>query len=829
MQRWWVERLSKTTLVNTQQDPSVALARKWCEPLRHHGAFLDTSACDLAPRSPDIGDSKVLDEVGLQASLGPNLLAWTWPSCPLRDALNASWPRSEDDTRCVTRNRTTFVASSLLPPLGVLGWFSSVLLTSSNSSSNGMNTKDGAPAKQCDSSAPSTPTGQVDPPRSSSGVTVDGQSIDEAIEIAKNAPAPSQHHSLKHHLLGPSLTKAGQDKVDQKKVAEIIYEASKGSKFFNNEEVKDKNLTVKIDRILKLKAQLEKTDLKHDLRKADASITELELSRDLSQYVVHIDCDAFYAAVEEIDRPELKTVPMAVGQGVLTTCNYEARKYGCRSAMAGFVAKKLCPQLICLPPNNAKYSAKAKEVRAVLAEYDPHFESSSIDEAYMNITQYCEDHEMAPDDAIAQLRNEVHYKCKITVSAGIAPNAKIAKICSNYNKPNGQFRVQNDRAVVMSFMRDLPVRKVNGVGRVLERELDAVGIKTCGDIYEHRAYLQRLFGEKTTQFLLRTYLGLGRTDVQPAEDYERKSVGTESTFREISGKADLRSKLRRTAEELEKDMRRAQAKGRTLCLKIKLHTYEVFTRQMSPPKAVYQADDLYNFSLPMLAKLEKEIPNMKLRLMGLRCTHLVSTKKTDMDGFFAKRVNQPASTPLPATSEGQWEVWPDSEFEEAAQAERQAEFEELQRLSQEHQEEQTDRPSTNQREPFFGIAMTFENGESAQGFSTAEWHEHFGRYKQGSAPNTPEKQQRVKSEPRDEYWNCPVCSTAQPANDRDFNEHIDMCLSRNTIRDVVAESVGVADEPPTRPSSTNGIKRKVGSLEQGVAEGGGKQRKLFFA
>lgn len=90
MQRWWVERLSKTTLVNTQQDPSVALARKWCEPLRHHGAFLDTSACDLAPRSPDIGDSKVLDEVGLQASLGPNLLAWTWPSCPLRDALNAS-------------------------------------------------------------------------------------------------------------------------------------------------------------------------------------------------------------------------------------------------------------------------------------------------------------------------------------------------------------------------------------------------------------------------------------------------------------------------------------------------------------------------------------------------------------------------------------------------------------------------------------------------------------------------------------------------------------------------------------------------------------------
>ncbi|KAK5460837.1 hypothetical protein LTS15_002900 [Exophiala xenobiotica] len=652
-------------------------------------------------------------------------------------------------------------------------------------------------------------------------------------------PQASQHHSLKHHLLGPSLTKSGQDGVDQRKVSEIIYEASKGSKFFNNEEAKDKNLTTKIDRILKQKAQLEKLDLKSDLRRADDYIASLELSRDLSQYVVHIDCDAFYAAVEEIERPELKNVPMAVGVGVLTTCNYEARKYGCRSAMAGFVAKKLCPQLVCLPLNFDKYTAKAREVRAILADYDPRFESSSIDEAYLNITEYCDTHHMEPDAAIEQLRKEVSEKCKITISAGIAPNAKLAKICSNKNKPNGQFRITNERAAVMSFISTLPVRKVNGVGRVFERELDAIGITTCGDIYAQRAYLHRLFGEKAFHFLMQTSLGLGRTTVQPAEDYERKSVGTESTFRDISSKQELRDKLRHTAEELEKDMARVQVKGRTLVLKIKLHTYEVFTRQVAPPKAIHLAEDLYNYSLPMLAKLEKEMPDFRLRLMGLRCTHLVSTKK-DKPDFFRPRMIKTSSTDQ-ATDEGEWEVWPDSEFEEAARQERQEEMDELERPSQDQEQQQA-----------------YENDEPQN--PTADWHEPFGRYKYGSEPNSPAKHGQVRNkgaasskhkDEQEQLWNCPICQLPQPANDRDFNGHIDLCLSRQTIREAVAEAhhtstdsshaspevpVAVAGRPRSALGSSMGTraasKRKaaasISSPAGADAMGGRKQKKLFF-
>jgi DNA polymerase kappa len=615
------------------------------------------------------------------------------------------------------------------------------------------------------------------------------------------AEAP-QHHSLKHSLLGPSLTKAGQDAVDQKKVSEIIYEASKGSKFFNNEETKDKNLTLKIDRILRLKAQLEKLDLKSDLRRADEYIATLDLARDLSQTVVHVDCDAFYAAVEELDRPELRDVPFAVGQGVLTTCNYHARKFGCRSAMAAFVAKKLCPELICLPLNFDKYTAKAKEVRAILAEYDPRFESASLDEAYLNITQYCTRNQIDPEVAVQQMRREVHEKCGITVSAGIAANAKVAKICSNRNKPNGQFRVPNDRGAIMSFMSTLPVRKVNGVGRVFERELDAIGVKTCGDIYAQRAYLTRFFGEKAFQFLMQTYLGMGRTEVQPADEYERKSVGTESTFRDMSNRAELREKLRHTAEELEKDLARVGVKGHTLVLKIKLHTYEVFTRQVTTPKAVCLADDLYHYSLPMLAKYEKEIPNLKLRLMGLRCTHLVSTEKYSGNFFGPRALSQSKRQEDERSKDGEWEVWPDAEFEDAARQERQDEIDELERLSQEH-----------------------ENAPSAR--TGLDFHKPFGRYKYGSAPNSPAKPTDAAME-QEQFWDCPVCMAPQEANDKAFNDHIDTCLSRQTIKDAVADAaifstINSEAEMINRPRS--GAGKRKGAIGVGDDR---RQKRLFF-
>lgn len=488
------------------------------------------------------------------------------------------------------------------------------------------------------------------------------------------------------------------------------------------------------------------------MKNADRVLAELEVSRDLTQNIVHIDCDAFYAAVEQLEKPELKQVPFAVGGGVLTTCNYVARQFGCRSGMAGFVAKRLCPNLVMVKPNFEKYIAKAHEVRDVLVNYDPRFESASIDEAYLNITEYCSDHDMDPATAVAQMRQEVFEKTQITVSAGIAANAKLAKICSNMNKPNGQYVLPSERVSILEFMRELPTRKVNGIGRVLERELLEIGIQTCGDLYAQRQYLQQLFGEKTSVFLLQCYLGLGRTRIQPAEEYERKSVGTESTFGEMSDAQKLRDKLRWTAQELEKDMNRAECKGRTLCLKVKLHTFEVYTRQVVTPRAICTASDIYTYSLPMLAKLEQELPVLKLRLMGLRCTHLVSTRRPDAEAFFGFKPKKRARGASIVTRKADGELDDEDGHNSSCT-----------NLSP--------RKDNDYVSPIPPESKTPPRAEDSG----------YGRHGKEKAPNP----KAGSEDTEEEWWECPICHRPQSTDERQFNNHIDLCLSRQTIREAV--------------------------------------------
>jgi len=560
----------------------------------------------------------------------------------------------------------------------------------------------------------------------------------------------------------------------------------------------------------------------------------MELSRDLTQHIVHIDCDAFYASVELLDRPELATQPFAVGGGVLTTCNYVARRYGVRSGMAGFVAKKLCPSLVLLRLNFDKYNAKAREVREVLVDYDARFESASIDEAYVNVTAYCADHGLSPAEAVARLRAEVAARTGITVSAGIAPNARLAKICSNINKPDGQFELAADRVAITAFVQRLPVRKVNGVGRVFERELEAVGIRTLADVYPRRHLLSRLFGEKARDFLLACYLGLGRTRVQPAEEYERKSVGTESTFRDLQGSEALRRKLRATADELEKDMRRAQCKGRTLVLKVKLHSFEVYTRQVVTPRAVCDADDLYRYALPVLTKLEHDVPGLRLRLMGLRCTHLISTKKPDAMAFFGLK-KRPASGEVEAEpglvrrSQGQvgrgsgsggdeepeseWEQWPEEELDGY---------------------EVDISPVEDDKEPQYGDNHD-SNNNIKDGIGAAGEVTPHRRHGKEIVPNPTPKQ---SAKPEEEWWDCPICNRPQAANERAFNEHIDLCLSRRTIRDAVqmeAQKESAIASPTTggsRGATPDDSKktRVAGEKRRGrpPAPGDPRQKKLRF-
>ena len=207
--------------------------------------------------------------------------------------------------------------------------------------------------------------------------------------------------------------------------------------------------------------------------------------------------------------------PMAVGSNsMLTTSNYIARKFGVRAAMPGFIAKKLCPELIIVPTNFPKYTEVSRQVQGIFADYDPEFSSVSLDEAYLDLTNYLQAKEAAGEritaaEAVEEMRKRIQEKTQLTASAGIAPNALLAKVCSDKNKPNGQFVLESTREAVMDFVSKLPIRKVSGIGNVTEQLLGSLGISNCKDLWEKRDLLYLLFSESSYDYFLRISLGLG--------------------------------------------------------------------------------------------------------------------------------------------------------------------------------------------------------------------------------------------------------------------------------------------------------------------------------
>ena len=243
--------------------------------------------------------------------------------------------------------------------------------------------------------------------------------------------------------------------------------------------------------------------------------------------IIHLDMDCFYAAIEVRDRPSLRGKPVGVGgarerRGVLTTCNYEARKFGVRSAMPTFMALQRCPNLIVLPTRFDVYRREAAIIRGILYQFTSIIEPLSLDEAYLDVSV----HATAPAALAQEIRSAIFRTTKLTSSAGIGPNKLIAKIASEINKPNGQFEVRPEQ--VADFMKDLPVRKIWGIGEKSERKLEELGVKTCGELQRFsRPELVNVFGK----FGLELYELCRGIDDRPVEpDRPRKSLSTEETF-----------------------------------------------------------------------------------------------------------------------------------------------------------------------------------------------------------------------------------------------------------------------------------------------------------
>lgn len=199
--------------------------------------------------------------------------------------------------------------------------------------------------------------------------------------------------------VGLNDNKAGMEGLDKEKINKIIMEATKGSRFYGNELKKEKQINQRIENMMQQKAQITSQQLRAAQLQVDRFAMEIEQRRDLNSTIVHVDMDAFYAAVEMRDNPGLKDKPIAVGSmSMLSTSNYHARRFGVRAAMPGFIAKRLCPHLIIVPPNFDKYRAVSKEVKEILADYDPNFMAMSLDEAYLNITKHLQERQNWPED-----------------------------------------------------------------------------------------------------------------------------------------------------------------------------------------------------------------------------------------------------------------------------------------------------------------------------------------------------------------------------------------------------------------------------------------------
>lgn len=286
-----------------------------------------------------------------------------------------------------------------------------------------------------------------------------------------------------------------------------------------------------------------------------------------SRRIIHIDMDCFYAAVEMHERPELADKPLAVGgasgRGVLTTCNYPARQYGIRSAMPVFQAKELCPQLIILPVRFELYRAASRQVRAIFARYTKLIEPLSLDEAYLDVS-----HLKRPGAEIArEIRETIQAETGLTASAGIGPNKLVAKIASDWNKPDGQCLVSPSR--VDAFMRTLPVRKIWGVGPKSGARLAEHQIETCADLQARdKTWLAQEFGS----FGLELYDLCRGIDERPVQANRiRKSLSNERTFSHNRESLEAcHDSLVRQHEELMEDLRQSAPDRRIAKLLVKL-------------------------------------------------------------------------------------------------------------------------------------------------------------------------------------------------------------------------------------------------------------------
>lgn len=344
--------------------------------------------------------------------------------------------------------------------------------------------------------------------------------------------------------------------------------------------------------------------------------------------IIHVDMDAFYASVEQMDNPELKGKPLAVGgsevRGVVSAASYEARKFGVRSAISGIQAKKLCPDLIFVRPRFDRYKEISKKIRKIFHDYTDLVEPLSLDEAYLDVTENKKGNPSAT--LIAQeIRKRIFEEVGLTASAGISVNKFVAKIASDYNKPNGQKTVNPDE--VEAFLEKLDIKKFYGVGKVTAEKMYQLGIFSGYDLKQKSLeYLEKQFGNSGFHYY-QICRGIHNSAVKP--NRKIKSVGAERTFGEnLSSEIFMEERLQSIAKELEKRLQKSKISGKTITLKIKYSDFTLQTRSKTLPYFVSDKNIILDVAKDLL--YQERLRN-SVRLLGISIHNLNNEEKTKTD------------------------------------------------------------------------------------------------------------------------------------------------------------------------------------------------------
>lgn len=345
--------------------------------------------------------------------------------------------------------------------------------------------------------------------------------------------------------------------------------------------------------------------------------------------IIHIDMDAFYASVEQMDNPELRGKPIAVGgsekRGVVSAASYEARKFGVRSAMAGSLAAKLCKDLIFVKVRFDRYIEISKKIRAIFYEYTDLVEPLSLDEAYLDVTENKKGNPSATLIA-KEIRERIFNDIGLTASAGISINKFIAKVASDYNKPNGQKTVNPED--VIPFLEQLDIRKFYGVGKVTAEKMYQLGIFTGKDLKEKSIdYLDSHFG-KSGRYYYYVVRGIHNSEVKP--NRIRKSLAAERTFGEnLSSEIFMLEKLEQIAKEVSNRLIKSKVSGKTITLKIKYSDFTLQTRSKTLPYFISDKSLILETAKELLFQ---EKLNNSVRLLGISMSNLnTETVKTPSD------------------------------------------------------------------------------------------------------------------------------------------------------------------------------------------------------